>query len=340
MCGEGLGHASRSRIVIKHLLQKNHQVSIIAGGKAYSYLSNIFQNVAKIEWPGVIYSDNAINIFHTMIHISYRTLVGSIPSFFKLRKRIKKEKPDVLVTDAEPISYYAARLSKIPCVSIDNPQAMLYRKYSVSLSEIIPYIIFSVTIKLSLFGADKYLIYDFSNKQIAKENIIFLKPLIQQGILNQTPSYGNHVFVYQTSKTNNNLLTILRKINEQFIIYGFNKNYLEGNLQFKKFNENEFYEDISQSKAIISNGGFTVLSEALYLKKPIFSIPLRNQFEQVINGKFISQLGAGVSYDCVTEARLKNFLSKLSIFQKNLKKYDSGNQLETLEVISRELENI
>ena len=51
---------------------------------------------------------------------------------------------------------------------------------------------------------------------------------------------------------------------------------------------------LKQTKAIITNGGFTVISEALYLKKPIFSIPIKNQFEQALNAKFVEKLGAGV----------------------------------------------
>lgn len=249
-------------------------------------------------------------------------------------------KPDVLVTDAEPLSFYAARLSKLPCISIDNPQALLHRSYSISTKEIITCMIFRITLKLSIFQADKYLIYDFSNKQIPQENITFLKPLIQEGIRNQTPTNGNHIFVYQTSTTNNTLLSILKNINEQFIVYGFNKNHTMGNIHFKQFNENEFYKDIAHAKAVITSGGFTVLSEALYLKKPIFSIPLHHQFEQVINGKLITRLGVGISSKNVTKNKINQFLNNLDEYQKKLQTYNRGNQQEMLETIRREIENI
>ena len=42
VCGEGLGHASRSRILIHYLQQQNHEVCIIAGGKVYTILSKEF----------------------------------------------------------------------------------------------------------------------------------------------------------------------------------------------------------------------------------------------------------------------------------------------------------
>ncbi|WP_263641100.1 glycosyltransferase family protein [Methanobrevibacter arboriphilus] len=54
---------------------------------------------------------------------------------------------------------------------------------------------------------------------------------------------------------------------KKFIVYGFNKEGIEGNLTFRKFNEDKIYEDMSNAKAVITNGGFTLISEAIYLKK-------------------------------------------------------------------------
>jgi uncharacterized protein (TIGR00661 family) len=340
VCGEGLGHASRSRILIHYLLDKGHDISIVAGGKAYPNLSQFFDQVIKVEWPEVVYTDNAMKITHSILRIGYRTLVGSIPSFFKVKKLIKKFRPDLLITDGEPISFYAGRTSRLKCMSIDNPQALLYRSYPVTYREIIPWMIFTIALKLSTFHADKYIIYDFSPSQIQHSNVIFMKPLIQSGILQHTPTYGKHIFVYQTSTSNNELFAVLKKIKEQFIIYGFNIERTTGNLMFKKFNEKDFYRDIATAKAVITNAGFTVLSEALYLKKPIFSIPIRSQFEQVVNGKFIMQLGVGVSVHKASEENLMQFLSHLQNFQEKLQTYDSGNQEKILERIFQEITNL
>ncbi|MDQ2699907.1 MAG: teichoic acid biosynthesis protein, partial [Actinomycetota bacterium] len=39
--GEGMGHATRSELVISSLLQ-NHEVKVMASGAAYKFLSQIF----------------------------------------------------------------------------------------------------------------------------------------------------------------------------------------------------------------------------------------------------------------------------------------------------------
>lgn len=340
VCGEGKGHASRSRILIHFLEQQGHQIRIVAGGKAYSMLTGEFDNVLQIQSPQVFYKDNQVRIFYTILHMIYQTVVYTPRSFHKIRGLIKEFQPDILITDAEPISHFTVRFSRIKRISIDNPSALIYRKYKKRLWEYPAWLFLFFALKISLFGADKYIIYDFFDEQSNNPRVLFVKPLIQPGIQLQRPSVGSHIFVYQTSSSYTTLFNILWKLNETFIIYGFNKEETDRNLVFKRFNENEFYHDISTSKAVIVNGGFTVISEALYLKKPIFSLPIRHQFEQVFNARCIENMGAGVSHVRFCEDDLKNFLLRLSVFSENLQNYNAGNQEDVLSRIEQTIQAV
>jgi uncharacterized protein (TIGR00661 family) len=133
---------------------------------------------------------------------------------------------------------------------------------------------------------------------------------------------------------------ILKQFPETFIIYGFNKDHVDENLIFKQFNEKEFYHDIASAKAIITTAGFTVISEALYLKKPLFCLPIQYQFEQIFNGRCVETMGVGVSHTKLSESDLKAFLHNLDIYKTNLQKYDPGNQDEILKRIEQELHTI
>jgi uncharacterized protein (TIGR00661 family) len=340
VCGEGLGHASRSRILIHYLQQQDHEVCVIAGGKAYSILSKEFDGVIEVVSPRAFYSGNQVRIGYTLLYTLYQTCVRTPASFFKVRKIIEEFQPDLLITDAEPISHLAARISKIKRICIDNPSALLYRKYPVKNWEYFSWIFLFFALKVSLFGADKYIIYDFSTKQINDPRVLFLKPLIQPGIRKQKPTISNHIFLYQTSLSFQTLFESLKKLNETFIIYGFNKEKTDGNLIFKRFNEDAFYHDIASAKAVIVNGGFTVISEALYLKKPIFSLPIRHQFEQVFNARCVERMGAGVSHTMFREEDLRRFLLNLDSYQENLQKYDAGAQDEILARIEQEIQKV
>ncbi len=235
VCGEGRGHASRSRILIEHLQQNGHEISIVAGGKAYQILSEEFDHVLKIESPQGFYKENRVRILLTLLHTGYQTIARAPISFLKVRRLIKEFQPDLLITDAEPISHIAARFSNIKRISIDNPTALIYRKIPKKLQEYPAWLFLFFTLKSSLLGAKKYIIYDFSEEQIDNPDVLFLKPLIQPGLLRQPSSLGNHIFVYQTSLTFPSLFTSLKKFNETFVIYGFNKDLVDGNLIFKKW---------------------------------------------------------------------------------------------------------
>ncbi|MDR2873795.1 MAG: hypothetical protein LBV42_03505 [Methanobrevibacter sp.] len=87
-------------------------------------------------------------------------------------------------------------------------------------------------------------------------------------------NHGNHVLIYQSNKTDLRLINVLKRINENFIIYGFDKERIDDNLTFRKFNETKLYNDLKDSKAVITNEGFSLISEAIYLKKPTYNIPI------------------------------------------------------------------
>ena len=44
----------------------------------------------------------------------------------------------------------------------------------------------------------------------------------------------------------------------------------------------------------VANGGLSLIGEAVYLGKPIFSVPVRNQYEQVLNARYLEELGYGL----------------------------------------------
>ena len=107
----------------------------------------------------------------------------------------------------------------------------------------------------------------------------------------------------------------------------------EDNLIFRKFNEDIFYEDFRTAKAVITNGGFTLISEAIYLKKPIYSIPALGNFEQILNGYYVEKLSYGEYNEQMDIDSIIKFLNKLDIYQKKLntlKKTDNSAIFEKL----------
>jgi uncharacterized protein (TIGR00661 family) len=135
---------------------------------------------------------------------------------------------------------------------------------------------------------------------------------------------GDHVLVYQTTP-NPHLLNVLKRIPEQkFIVYGNNVERKDRNLELHKFNEERFFEQLAGSKALIATG-LTTMTEGLYLHKPVFAVPIGQQFEQIINAVHIKRMGYG-DYNPRPEPQdIRRFLRNLPRYDSRLAHYPRGN---------------
>ena len=130
----------------------------------------------------------------------------------------------------------------------------------------------------------------------------------------------------------------LKKLDEKFIVYGFNKDETDKNLTYRAFNEDQIYEDMRTAKAIIVNGGFTMISEAIYLKKPIYSTPAHKNFEQILNGFYVEKLGYGEYHEDLDVKKIEKFLDNLPKYQENLNKVEKWDNTEILKDLELSIE--
>jgi uncharacterized protein (TIGR00661 family) len=155
-------------------------------------------------------------------------------------------------------------------------------------------------------------------------------PIIQRGIRQLQPSNGPRVLVYLT-KANPELITVLQSMRETFVVYGQNRVGEDRNIIYRAQGPG-FLADLAACKAIIGTTGFSLIADSIYLKKPYFGIPLRRQFEQEHNARFLVQSGLGDSSDSPSPDKLERFLSRLPEYRQKLAEYDLDptDQEETL----------
>ncbi len=184
-------------------------------------------------------------------------------------------------------------------------------------------------VKAKVPACDHYFITSFFDAAIKKKNTSLVPPIIRQAIQDAKVTRQDHILMYQTSSSLATVKESLQQIPGQtFFVYGMNKDYTDGNIVFKNFSEQGFINDLASSKAVIANGGFSFISEAVYLKKPIYSFPINGQFEQWMNAAYIDKLGYGRHFDSLHPDYLKSFLYDLEIFEKNLSSYhQNGNEI-------------
>ncbi len=328
VAGEGNGHAIRSKTIIDDL-KKEYTVHIFSYGKGYRYLKEFFP-VKRILGFHMYYLNNTVSSFLTGIVNTVKFPLMCIASLQYLLAFLK-HKPDVVITDFEPFVFYWAKMFQATTISIGNQHSITNTKIDKIRDQWIIELYSHIVIKSFLPNPTHTIISTFFPAKIIKKNTILVPPVIRkevQEIKKQKIRHNDNIFVYQTSSSYKNMLSVLKEIDREFVIYGFDKEEKDGNLHFKKFNKEEHLVDLATADAVIINGGFTALSEALFLQKPIFSIPIKRQFEQIINGHYLNKLQYGMAVKDITKENLKEFLRKKEEYRKKMKKIKwEGNRL-------------
>ena len=330
--GEGSGHASRSKEIITALIKK-HNVHVITYGKAYSYLKEYFP-VTKIFGLHLAFKNNKITYVGT-VKKNLKNLLGSLHHFGRVRRLVKTCKPDIIISDFEPTAYWIAKKHKLHLISLDNQHRITNLAVKVPPSLKKDFIICKKVIRCMIPRADYYLITSFFREKIIENNTFVFDPILRSEVRSLKSTKKGHVLVYQTSTSNRRVLDILQKIDKKFIVYGYNVDKKEMNLTFKKFSTKGFLQDLASANAVIANGGFTLMTEALFLKKPLLSEPIQGQFEQVMNADYLQKLNYGSYQKKLTKKSVELFLKNCKKYEKNLKKYKTKNADKLIKQIEK-----
>jgi uncharacterized protein (TIGR00661 family) len=333
VCGEGMGHAIRNSVIIDHL-KRRHDIMIVSSDRTYAYLSDKYGNVYNIGGFNIIYKNNEVKNTQTFLK-AVRRLPRDLKHNMKVLRRIVKEfRPNIAISDFEPYSNYIAKIMRIPLISIDNQHIINKCRIKVSKKYASSKLAARSVIRTFITRPKKYLITTFFYPEVKnKRRTLLFPPVLRNEILEAKPKIRDYILVYQTSRSYEKLVPLLRTISEKFIIYGLNKEEQNRNLIFKKFNEDIFLKELASCKAVITNGGFTLISEALYLKKPILSVPVRKQFEQILNAIYLDEMGYGDFCDDLDKETVENFLSRLHIYRRNLESYKREDNSRILKEI-------
>lgn len=326
VCGEGMGHAIRTGVIVDKI-KDDYDVYLFSSDRAYEYLNSKFDNVYKIGGFNTVYINNKVNNLRTLSNALKRNPTNMKVGYEKLYKKARELRPDVIVTDFEIYATVVSKLLNIPLISLDNIHMMTQTKIDYPKNHYAEMIKAKGVVKTYVVKPKVHILTSFFYPKIRPgKNAVLYPPIIREDILKLEPTEGEHVVVYQTSRESVKLVERLKSLkDEKFIVYGFNKNEVDENLTYKEFNEDVFYDDLASSKAVICNGGFTFITEAICLKKPIYSVPAIGNFEQTLNGFYVQKLGYGEYHEVMSAERVKEFLTRLPKYSERLKKVKKTN---------------
>ena len=333
--GDGLGHVFEALEIARILQADGHFVKVLTyGDRALNNLARL--QPMRIEGVQLCFGPRGLSLWKTL-RAHYRIF----PFFFKNGPRLIQElrdfQPDVFITAYEPFTTFAAHWLRKPLISMDNQNELRHLTRPPGTNAFAFHLSLLAT-RVVTYAAAEYIVKSFTRRQRVPAHLHLVAPIIQQEIRRLTPTNGTHVLVYLT-KENPALLAVLKSIDESFIVYCLNRVGADQNLTFRRQGPT-FLPDLRDCKAIIGTTGFSLIADAIYLKKPYFGVPLKKQFEQTHNAHFLADSGLGDYSETVTREQLVRFLAKLPDYRRMLAEYDldPAEQEQTLRRLLAKLE--
>lgn len=316
--GEGMGHATRSRVVIEHLLAMGHSLRVVVSGRAFTFLAARFKDRPNIEVHAIgglhlRYEGNALEVGRSIL-----SNLGSAPANLVRNIKVWRElvhddfDAQVVISDFESWAFFYGLNHFVPVVSIDNMQILNRCEHPDAITSDPDFQLAKAAVKAKLPGAYHYLITTFFYPPVRKDRTTLIPPILRPEIRAAVREPGEHVVVYQTASANADLVPMLQTLPHQFRVYGLGREGTEGNVTLRAFSEQGFVDDLRTARAVVAGGGFSLMGEAVHLRIPMFSVPIDGQYEQELNARWLADLGYGAWARSFDRGAVAAFLADVS----------------------------
>ncbi|MFB6351325.1 MAG: glycosyltransferase family protein, partial [Bradymonadaceae bacterium] len=277
---------------------------------AVDYLEERFPEVSEIWGLSLVMEDNEVKKRLTTAK-NIREAVGGLPRNAAHFLKVEREfDPDIAISDFETWSWAFAKLHRIPVVGLDNVQAINRCAHDESIRQGAPddFQMAKSFVKARCPGAAHYLVCSFAPLEVRKPRTTLVPPVLRPRILEAEASEGDHLLVYQSSDSfpeiEQWLFDLDRPVRAYGVRSGLDEPVDEQGVSFRPFSETQFVQDLASCAGVVASAGFTLITEALHLGKPYLATPVGDQFEQLMNARYLEQLGYGMcaeEFDDVAE---------------------------------------
>ncbi len=277
--GTGNGHISRARAIIPELRKVAHVDTLLSG------------HATELPLPGgVTYRSRGLGFsFGKTGGINYfDSMMKSRPvSFLQDIRDLPVERYDLIITDFEPVTAWAARRKGVPCIGVSHQASFL--------CEDVPR-----PPKRQAFGETLFRHYAPVDNAIGFHYTAYhdhiLTPVVREEVRILEPSEDGHVTVYLPAYGHQKLTALLEKVESEVHLFSKHtrKELRYGNVWVRPVSGHAYLESLRGCSALVCGAGFEAPSEALYLGKRLMCVPMKRQYEQHCNAAALSTLGVTI----------------------------------------------
>ncbi len=289
LAGEGRGHAARV-VALSQALADRYEIVYFCPEPARDFILKHIPEARIEPVPALNFVKNGhgIDYFKTFF-----TTINTIRTFKRdirdLSQKMRGYGLSVLISDFEPYASWAAAECEVPVLNLNHPGVIL-KFLSLSPDAWIAQL---VTI-LMMPPAQRTLICSFYRGDVG--------PIIRKEIRDADVRRGDYYLVYTKESSRESIQSILDKF---------------PNERFKVFPDpsSDFTEALIGCRGVIAPAGHQLLSESLFLGKPVLAIPQKGQYEQRLNAKMLTLSGRGMGCSIRNlEKNLSKFFSRIDDF--------------------------
>ncbi|MDO5667180.1 MAG: glycosyltransferase family protein [Alcaligenaceae bacterium] len=291
--GTGNGHITRARVMLPALLAVGCEIDFVFSGRtndAY-FDMEMFGDYRAFKGFSFYSHQGAVNWF--------KTVTQAAPlSFLNDLRKLNVKDYDLVLTDFEPLTAWAAKLQGVPSVGLAHQYALCY---PIPGTEGTPLLAQA----LKSFAPAKH----YLGVHWAAYDAPIIPPLISMDH-QQSTSEDDFILVYLPFEETEQVVPWLHKIPQQrFILYRKgNDSVQDKNVLLKPLSRENFPKDLAACAGVICNTGFGLCSEAMVLGKKIYTKALAKQVEQYSNGKILEDLNRAVVFKDFEKASLAQWL--------------------------------
>ncbi|HJJ89472.1 MAG TPA: glycosyltransferase [Methanocorpusculum sp.] len=326
ICGEGLGHASRSIKLARYLTQHGHTCTFASYGKAYTFIQKQKFFVYPINREITLGGNNGLFSLEKTLCLS-KTIPISLPhSYYDVRRLLKDYCFDILISDTMYAAGFAAKSLGIPNVFITNQNTFapltesnaVYWSYLSRIVQLYLRRVPDIVIVPDFPPPDTISGYNFFFHKSEISHYQFVGPILDRNFDKVSLSAETIFASFGGEPFKLPLYTLLREMADKmpdktFEVFSTTPGLPESTDNFRTFGYvTDLQPYLAKSRVAIMHGGLTSLMEALSLGKPVVMIIDPYHPEQWNNAKKIEEIGAGITVlgNAITKEKLDDAISR------------------------------
>lgn len=293
--GTGNGHVARSRVIAKYMAETDANVTYLFSGrdKDQYYEMDVFKDHLIREGLTFVSEKGKINNFKT-------ALKNNLWQFIKDVFSLDVSGYDLIITDFEPITAWAAKLRNKPVIGLGHQYAFGPNTPFAGENWLAKWVLKNFA--PAPFGIGLHW-------HPYQDNI--LPPIVDISLSRKIKQ--NFIMVYLPFEDQSEVTDLLNTFNDyHFILYAPQLTESQhGNVLWQKTCYQGFTDNLTQSRGVICNSGFELISECLHLGIPILAKPIHGQMEQLSNALALEQLHLADVMHHLDEDLIGNWLEML-----------------------------